>query len=97
MFEKMHYVCFHYEFEHELHGADVDADCGSVGCPSAVLPVSPCVVGEGLLREVAEAMREPYDAGGWAFEAERQGVVRATRAGSTVRLIAVDVTAPELG
>jgi hypothetical protein len=31
----MHYVCFHYEFE---HGAtDVDTECGAGGCPSASL------------------------------------------------------------
>ncbi|HEY0501794.1 MAG TPA: hypothetical protein VGD48_39020 [Kutzneria sp.] len=28
----MHFVCFHYEFEHR---ADVDDDCGLAGCPSA--------------------------------------------------------------
>ena len=27
----MHYVCFHYEFEHDV---DVDAECDSGGCPS---------------------------------------------------------------
>ena len=33
-FENMHWVCFHYEFEHGLSGADVDADCGQAGCPT---------------------------------------------------------------
>jgi hypothetical protein len=34
----MHYVCFHYEFEHSAGGStDVDADCGVPGCPSAML------------------------------------------------------------
>jgi hypothetical protein len=33
MFEGMHYVCFHYEFEHDP--ADPDDDCGVPGCPSA--------------------------------------------------------------
>lgn len=32
MFERMHYVCFHYEFEHQV---DVDVSCGVGGCPSA--------------------------------------------------------------
>lgn len=32
VFEGMHYVCFHYEFEHR--SADVDASCGLHGCPS---------------------------------------------------------------
>lgn len=31
-FEKMHYVCFHYEHE---HSGDVDVECGAGGCPSA--------------------------------------------------------------
>jgi hypothetical protein len=33
----MHYVCFHYEFEHDLGDstADPDDDCGVPGCPSA--------------------------------------------------------------
>lgn len=33
VFEGMHYVCFHYEFEHDP--ADVDEDCGAPGCPAA--------------------------------------------------------------
>src|SRR5689334_3884307 len=35
VFERMHYVCFHYEFEHG--DADVDQECGAGGCPSASL------------------------------------------------------------
>ncbi|TDD58514.1 hypothetical protein E1263_19075 [Kribbella antibiotica] len=35
VFERMHYVCFHYEFEHG--DADVDEECGAGGCPSASL------------------------------------------------------------
>ncbi len=31
----MHYVCFHYEFEHG--DTDVDAECPAGGCPSASL------------------------------------------------------------
>jgi hypothetical protein len=31
----MHYVCFHYEFEHGE--TDVDAECAAGGCPSAAL------------------------------------------------------------
>lgn len=36
-FERMHYVCFHYEFEHGMTDADADPDedCGVPGCPSA--------------------------------------------------------------
>jgi hypothetical protein len=35
-FERMHWVCFHYAYEHVIDAdVDVDADCGQVGCPSA--------------------------------------------------------------
>ena len=38
-FERMHYVCFHFEFEHDP--VDVDEECGAGGCPSrAVNPRS---------------------------------------------------------
>ncbi|MFD6444372.1 hypothetical protein ACFWEJ_04680 [Promicromonospora sp. NPDC060204] len=35
VFEQMHYVCFHYEFEHGEF--DVDEECDAGGCPSAPL------------------------------------------------------------
>ena len=37
VFEQMHYVCFHYEFEHR---GDPDEECSAGGCPAAgaVLP-----------------------------------------------------------
>lgn len=31
----MHYVCFHYEFEHDP--VDPDEECGAGGCPSGAL------------------------------------------------------------
>ena len=34
IFERMHYVCFHYEFEH--HGPDPDEECAAGGCPSSL-------------------------------------------------------------
>jgi hypothetical protein len=34
-FERMHYVCFHYAFEHGPPRLDLDEDCGVAGCPSA--------------------------------------------------------------
>ena len=34
-FERMHYVGFHYEFEHDP--ANPDEECQAVGCPSASL------------------------------------------------------------
>lgn len=35
IFERMHYVCFHYEFEHG--DVDVDQECTAGGCPSRAL------------------------------------------------------------
>jgi hypothetical protein len=35
IFERMHYVCFHYEFEHDP--ADPDEECWAGGCPSAAV------------------------------------------------------------
>jgi hypothetical protein len=32
VFERMHYVCFHYEFEHQ---GDPDVECPAGGCPAA--------------------------------------------------------------
>jgi len=39
VFEKMHYVCFHYEFEHDP--TDPDTECTAGGCPSANLASPP--------------------------------------------------------
>jgi hypothetical protein len=36
-FERMHYVCFHYECEHQ---GDVDAECNTGGCPSRQVELS---------------------------------------------------------
>jgi hypothetical protein len=33
IFERMHYVCFHYEFEHDPY--DPDEECRAGGCPSS--------------------------------------------------------------
>jgi hypothetical protein len=35
VFEHMHYVCFHYEFEHDPF--DPDEECNAGGCPSGAL------------------------------------------------------------
>ena len=35
IFERMHYVCFHYEFEHDP--LDPDEECDAGGCPSSWL------------------------------------------------------------
>jgi hypothetical protein len=37
VFEQMHYVCFHFEFEH--HG-DPDIECAAGGCPAAGIGLS---------------------------------------------------------
>jgi hypothetical protein len=37
--ERMHYVCFHYEFEHDP--VDPDEECGAGGCPSAAINPRP--------------------------------------------------------
>jgi hypothetical protein len=36
-FEQMHYICFHFEFEHD---ADPDLECQSGGCPAAGVGMS---------------------------------------------------------
>jgi hypothetical protein len=38
-FERMHYVCFHYEFEHDP--TDPDEECSAGGCPSAAIHPRP--------------------------------------------------------
>jgi len=57
VFERMHYVCFHYEFEHGE--VDVDAECQAGGCPSSSL------VG-GRDRVIATAQELASDAAGGA-------------------------------
>ena len=39
IFERMHYVCFHYEFEHGWF--DPDEECNAGGCPSFRLDAAP--------------------------------------------------------
>jgi len=39
VFEQMHYVCFHYEFEHDPF--DPDEECTAGGCPSYKLDAPP--------------------------------------------------------
>jgi hypothetical protein len=45
VFERMHWVCFHFEFEHQ---GDPDAPCRDPGCPMR-LPVA-----EKLLQEIRD-------------------------------------------
>lgn len=37
LFERMHYTCFHYEFEHR---GDPDLECVAGGCPAAGISVA---------------------------------------------------------
>jgi hypothetical protein len=39
VFERMHHVCFHYEFEHDP--ADPDEECSAGGCPSKTVHPRP--------------------------------------------------------
>lgn len=39
VFEQMHYVCFHYEFEHDP--IDPDEECTAGGCPSRTVNARP--------------------------------------------------------
>jgi hypothetical protein len=39
VFEGMHYVCFHYEFEHDP--TDPDEECAAGGCPSSAIRPRP--------------------------------------------------------
>lgn len=78
VFERMHYVCFHYEFEHGT--TDVDEECGGGGCPSAttgprperrlayIVPGTPV---EALQKFAAAAM------GGWSNHAEHDDMLAA--------------------
>jgi hypothetical protein len=39
IFERVHYVCFHYVFEHM--GFDPDEECDAGGCPSSIFTAGP--------------------------------------------------------
>lgn len=41
VFEQMHYVCFHYEFEHR---GDPDVECAAGGCPASGPGLAPAWV-----------------------------------------------------
>lgn len=41
-FERMHWTCFHYEFEHEVAGSsDPDLACGDPACPARAFDPTP--------------------------------------------------------
>jgi hypothetical protein len=56
VFEQMHYVCFHYEFEHDPR--DPDEECSAGGCPSAaVTPAQrPEQPRDSLVEEIVDAL-----------------------------------------
>ncbi|MGN8244199.1 hypothetical protein ACTHAM_001099 [Cellulomonas soli] len=88
-FEGMHYVCFHFEFEHRR--PDVDEDCGLRGCPAGELPVhAPSDEAQRVLHDVAETLRAPYTADGPQVDFEQPGVLLVTRSGHRIRLVALD-------
>lgn len=51
----MHYVCFHYEFE---HGGDPDVECSAGGCPTAGVSLPSRLMGsEGVdLRQAGDTV-----------------------------------------
>ncbi|WP_345711573.1 hypothetical protein [Kineococcus glutinatus] len=83
LFERMHGVCFHYDFEHD---ADVDADCGVPGCPSGLLPPgAPGPAAQQALADVAGAL-----AGGWRVEPQGPAELLLTRGGDVVRVLVAE-------
>jgi hypothetical protein len=56
VFERMHYLCFHLEFEHGDH--DPDEDCGIPGCPVGEAPLRYLEDVGAELRTQAKAARE---------------------------------------
>lgn len=52
VFEQMHYVCFHFEFEHR---SDPDIECAAGGCPAAGIRVASRSVRTGGVDLVAAA------------------------------------------
>ena len=61
VFEQMHYVCFHYEFEHDP--TDPDEECSAGGCPSASVNPRPARRPETHLaaQELRRAGKSPTD------------------------------------
>jgi hypothetical protein len=55
VFERMHYVCFHYEFAHDP--ADPDEECKAGGCPSGALAGGRDKAAETAARLASEAAR----------------------------------------
>ena len=46
VFEKMHWSCFHYEFEHDMMGSDdPDVACPDPACPARAFDPDPVAPG----------------------------------------------------
>ncbi|VXB78108.1 conserved hypothetical protein [Aeromicrobium sp. 9AM] len=89
IFEHMHYVCFHYEFEHG--DEDVDFDCGSPGCPSGMLPpIAPSPAAEAALDEVTDALRDPYSADAWHVDRRTPSSLALTRGSDSFLVVITD-------
>lgn len=41
VFERMHWACFHYEFEHDAGSGDPDIACGDPSCPARAFDPNP--------------------------------------------------------
>jgi hypothetical protein len=41
LFERMHWACFHYEFEHDGGQGDPDIACGDPSCPARIFDSEP--------------------------------------------------------
>jgi hypothetical protein len=86
VFERMHYVCFHYEFEHDPF--DPDEECSAGGCPSAAI---------GQTRRVGRRLAREAIAGlaiGDALRSHHRLLVSGASpaAGGTILESAADVT-----
>jgi len=69
IFERMHYVCFHYEFEHG--GFDPDEECDAGGCPSSRLSSPPRVLCEAGPGEARRADGDSVSPRGTTAEGQR--------------------------
>jgi hypothetical protein len=69
IFEGMHYVCFHHEFEHG--GFDPDEECDAGGCPSSRLNAPPRALREAAPGEAHRTDGDSVPLGGTTAEGPR--------------------------
>ncbi|WP_354697253.1 hypothetical protein [Paraconexibacter sp. AEG42_29] len=70
IFDRMHYLCFHMEFEH-----DPDSDCGIAGCPVSTAPLQ--YLGELGVHLREQALEATAHARAHRDDAFAQGVAHA--------------------